>query len=227
MHKPRGQAAIGFIFVTLLIDVMGFAIIIPVLPKLIKGLIHSDLSEASKYAGWLIALYAIMQFLCSPFIGNLSDKFGRRPVLLASLLGFSIDYFLTAFAPTIGWLFLGRSIAGITGASFTTASAYIADVSTPEKRAANFGLIGVAFGVGFMIGPAIGGFLGDMNVHYPFLAAGGFALLNALFGYFILPESLAVENRRSLDLKRCSPWGTLAQLKKYKSVLNLTASLFL
>ena len=227
MHKPRGQAAIGFIFVTLLIDVMGFGIIIPVLPKLIQGLIHSDLSDASKYAGWLIALYAGMQFFFAPLIGNLSDKYGRRPVLLCSLLGFSIDYFLTAFAPAIGWLFLGRSVAGVTGASFTTASAYIADVSPPEKRAANFGLVGVAFGVGFIIGPFLGGILGDMNVRYPFFAAGGLALLNALFGYFILPESLAVENRRPLDLKRCSPWGTLVQLKKYKAVLKLTTSLFL
>jgi DHA1 family tetracycline resistance protein-like MFS transporter len=227
MHKPKGQAAIGFIFVTLLIDVLGFGIIIPVLPDLIKGLIHSDLSAASAYSGILLAVYAGMQFFFAPLIGNLSDKFGRRPVLLFSLLGFSIDYFLTAFAPTIGWLFVGRTIAGVTGASFTTASAYIADVSTPEKRAANFGLVGVAFGVGFILGPMLGGLLGKWDIHYPFLAAGGFALLNALFGYFILPESLPVEKRRAFDIKRCSPWGTLIQLKKYKSVIGLTTSLFL
>jgi len=227
MHKPRGQAAIGFIFVTLLIDVMGFGIIIPVLPDLIKGLIHSDLSTASGYAGILLAVYAFMQFFFAPFIGNLSDKFGRRPVLLCSLLGFSIDYFLTAFAPTIWWLFIGRIIAGITGASFTTASAYIADVSAPEKRAANFGLVGVAFGVGFIVGPMLGGTLSNWNIHYPFFAAGGLALLNALFGYFILPESLSIENRRPLDIKRCSPWGTLVALRKYKSVIKLATSLFL
>jgi len=227
MHKPRGQAAIGFIFVTLLIDVMGFGIIIPVLPDLIKGLIHSDLSTASGYAGILLAVYAFMQFFFAPFIGNLSDKFGRRPVLLCSLLGFSMDYFLTAFAPTIWWLFIGRTIAGITGASFTTASAYIADVSSPEKRAANFGLVGVAFGVGFIVGPMLGGTLSNWNIHYPFFAAGGLALLNALFGYFILPESLSIENRRPLDIKRCSPWGTLIALRKYKSVIKLATSLFL
>ena len=227
MHKPRGQAAIGFIFVTLLIDVMGFGIIIPVLPDLIKGLIHSDLSTASGYAGILLAVYAFMQFFFAPFIGNLSDRFGRRPVLLSSLLGFSIDYFLTAFAPTIWWLFIGRTIAGVTGASFTTASAYIADVSPPEKRAANFGLVGVAFGVGFIIGPMLGGILSSWNIHYPFFAAGGLALLNALFGYFILPESLPPEKRRPLDLKRCSPWGTLIALRKYKSVIKLATSLFL
>jgi|SRR6185503_16778254 len=227
MHKPRGQAAIGFIFVTLLIDVMGFGIIIPVLPDLIKGLIHSDLSTASGYAGILLAVYAFMQFFFAPFIGNLSDRFGRRPVLLSSLLGFSIDYFLTAFAPTIWWLFIGRTIAGITGASFTTASAYIADVSPPEKRAANFGLVGVAFGVGFIIGPMLGGILSSWNIHYPFFAAGGLALLNAMFGYFILPESLPLEKRRPLELKRCSPWGTLVALRKYRSVIKLATSLFL
>jgi len=227
MHKPRGQAAIGFIFVTLLIDVMGFGIIIPVLPDLIKGLIHSDLSTASGYAGILLAVYAFMQFFFAPFIGNLSDRFGRRPVLLSSLLGFSIDYFLTAFAPTIWWLFIGRTIAGVTGASFTTASAYIADVSPPEKRAANFGLVGVAFGVGFIIGPMLGGILSSWNIHYPFFAAGGLALLNAMFGYFILPESLPLEKRRPLELKRCSPWGTLIALRKYKSVIKLATSLFL
>lgn len=150
LGKPKPQAALGFIFATLLIDVMGLAIIIPVIPKLIEHLIHGDISEASSYSGWLTAVYASMQFLFSPMIGNLSDKFGRRPVLLCSLLGFSIDYMFLAFAPTIAWLFVGRIIAGVTGASFTTASAYIADISAPEKRAQNFGLVGVAFGLGFI-----------------------------------------------------------------------------
>ena len=227
MHKPKGQAALGFIFATLLIDVMGLGIIIPVLPKLIEHLIHGNISQASSYAGWLTAAYASMQFLFSPLIGNLSDKFGRRPVLLSSLFGFGVDYLFLAFAPTIWWLFLGRIIAGITGASFTTATAYIADVSTPEKRAAHFGLVGVAFGLGFIIGPVIGGILGKYNVQYPFLAAAGLAFLNVIYGYFILPESLDKENRRPLDLKRCSPWGSLIQLNKYKSVIGLAASLFL
>jgi DHA1 family tetracycline resistance protein-like MFS transporter len=227
MLQPKKQAALGFIFATLLIDVMGLGIIIPVFPKLIKHLIHGDLSQASRYAGWLTLAYAAMQFLFSPLIGNLSDKFGRRPVLLCSLLGFGIDYLFLAFAPTIGWLFVGRLIAGITGASFTTASAYIADISEPEKRAANFGLVGVAFGLGFIIGPVIGGILGKYNVQYPFLAAAGLALLNTVYGFFILPESLSVENRRPLDLKRCNPLGSLIQLSKYKSVIGLAISLFL
>jgi DHA1 family tetracycline resistance protein-like MFS transporter len=227
MHKPKGQAALGFIFATLFIDVMGLAIIIPVIPKLIQHLIHGDVSDASWYGGWLTAAYAIMQFFCAPFIGNLSDKFGRRPVLLCSLVGFSIDYAFSAFAPTIAWLFVGRIVAGITGASYTTANAYIADISTPEKRAANFGIVGVAFGLGFILGPVLGGILGKYDVHYPFIAAAVLALLNAVYGYIILPESLPKENRRPLDLKRCSPWGTLVQLKKYKSVIGLAVSLFL
>jgi len=227
MLKPKKQAALGFIFATLLIDVMGLAIIIPVFPKLIEHLIHGNVSDASLYGGWLTAVYAIMQFLCSPLIGNLSDKYGRRPVLLCSLVGFGIDYLFLAFAPTIGLLFIGRIIAGFTGASFTTANAYIADISEPEKRAANFGLVGVAFGLGFIIGPVIGGILGKYNVQYPFLAAAGLAFLNAAYGYFILPESLAPEHRRPLELKKINPFTSLFQLKKYKSVVGLAASLFL
>src|ERR1700749_1512785 len=230
MNKPiaqKRQAALGFIFATLLIDVMGLGIIIPVIPKLIEHLIHGDISEAASYAKWLTAAYAVMQFAFAPLIGNLSDKFGRRPVLLCSLLGFGVDYLFSAFAPTIGWLFVGRIVAGITGASFTTASAYIADISTPEKRAANFGLVGVAFGLGFIIGPVIGGILGRYNVQYPFLAAAGLAFLNAIYGYFILPESLAPENRRPLEFKKINPFTSLIQLNKDKSVVGLAASLFL
>lgn len=225
--KSKKQAALGFIFATLLIDIIGLAIIIPVVPKLIAMLIHGSLSDASSYAGWLTAAYATMQFAFSPLIGNLSDKFGRRPVLLCSLLGFSIDYTFSAFAPTIAWLFVGRIIAGITGASFTTASAYIADVSTPEKRAQNFGMIGVAFGLGFIIGPVIGGILGKYDVHYPFIAAAILALINAAYGYFVLPESLPIEKRRDLDLKKINPFTSVFQLKKYQSVFGLAVSLFL
>lgn len=223
LKKP---AALSFIFITLLIDVIGLAIIIPVFPKLIETLIHGNVSDASRISGLLLVAYAVMQFLCAPLVGNLSDKYGRRPVLLFSLLGFGIDYLFLAFAPTIGWLFLGRIIAGITGASFTTASAYIADVSTPEKRAQNFGMIGVAFGLGFILGPVIGGILGKMDTHYPFYAAAALAFLNALYGFFILPESLSRENRRPLDWRRCNPVGTLIQLKKYPSVVNLSVCLF-
>ncbi len=223
--KPK--AALGFIFATLLIDVMGFGIIIPVIPKLIEHLIHGNISEAAKYATWLTTAYAVMQFLFAPLIGNLSDKFGRRPVLLCSLLGFGVDYLFSAFAPTIWWLFVGRIVAGITGASFTTGSAYIADISTPENRAANFGMVGVAFGVGFIIGPIIGGVLGKYDMHYPFIAAAVLALLNATYGYFILPESLAPEHRRPLDIKKLNPFTSLLQLKKYKSVIGLAVSIFL
>ena len=225
--KPKKQAALGFIFATMLIDVMGLGIIIPVIPQLIENLIHGNISDATYYGGLLTAAYATMQFLISPVIGNLSDKFGRRPILLCSLIGFSIDYFFSAFAPTISWLFVGRIIAGITGASFTTATAYISDVSTPEKKAANFGMIGVAFGLGFIIGPAVGGFLGKFNIHYPFIAAGGLALLNAIYGYFILPESLDAAHRRNFEWKRANPIGSLKQISQYKNVLGLAVSLFL
>lgn len=227
ISQEKKPAALSFIFITLLIDVIGLAIIIPVFPKLIEGLIHGNVSDASKISGLLLVAYAVMQFLCAPLVGNLSDKYGRRPVLLFSLLGFGIDYLFLAFAPTIGWLFLGRIIAGITGASFTTASAYIADVSTPEKRAQNFGMIGVAFGLGFILGPVIGGILGKMDTHYPFYAAAALAFLNAAYGFFILPESLSKENRRPLDWKRCNPLGTLIQLKKYPSVISLSVCLFI
>lgn len=225
--KAKKQAALGFIFVTLLIDITGLGIIIPVLPKLIETLIHGNLSDASRYAGLLTLAYAVMQFLFAPVLGNLSDKYGRRPVLLGSLTGFGIDYLFLAFAPSIGWLFVGRAIAGITGASYTTASAYIADVSTPEKRAQNFGMIGIAFGLGFIIGPVIGGILGKYSTQLPFIAAAGLALLNALYGFFVLPESLDKEHRRPFELRRANPIGSLKQLNKYPAVLGLAASLFL
>ena len=154
MSKDKKQAAVGFIFITMLIDITGWGIIIPVIPKLIKELINGDISEAAKYGGWLTFAYAITQFIFAPIIGSLSDKFGRRPIILISLFGFSLDYLLLAFSPTITWLFIGRIIAGITGASLTTAAAYIADVSTLENRAKNFGMIGAAFGLGFIIGTA-------------------------------------------------------------------------
>jgi DHA1 family tetracycline resistance protein-like MFS transporter len=226
IQQEKRPAGLSFIFITLLIDVIGLAIIIPVFPKLIEGLIHGNVSDASRISGLLLVAYAVMQFLCAPLVGNLSDKYGRRPVLLFSLLGFGIDYLFLAFAPTIGWLFVGRIIAGITGASFTTASAYIADVSTPEKRAQNFGMIGVAFGLGFILGPVIGGILGKIDTHYPFYAAAALAFINALYGFFILPESLSKEHRRPLDWKRCNPLGTLIQLRKYPSVINLSVCLF-
>jgi DHA1 family tetracycline resistance protein-like MFS transporter len=226
MNQPR-KAAMSFIFITLLIDVTGLGLIIPVLPKLIEQLTGGTISQASQWGGWLTFAYAIMQFVCAPIIGNLSDKYGRRPVLLLSLMGFGIDYLFLAFAPTIWWLFLGRIIAGITGASFTTASAYIADVSTPENRAQNFGLLGAAFGLGFIIGPSMGGLLAHYGIRVPFFVAAGFSLLNAAYGYFVLPESLSKENRRGFDWKRANPLGSLLHLKKYPSVIGLIWSMVL
>lgn len=225
--KATGSAALGFIFVTLLIDVTGFGIIIPVMPDLIKELAHTDNSTASKYSGWLMAAYAIMQFLCAPVLGNLSDRYGRRPVLLFSLFGFGIDYILLAYAPNMWWLLVGRIVAGITGASFTTAMAYIADISTPEKKAQNFGMVGAAFGLGFIVGPVIGGLLGELGARVPFLVAAGLTLLNWLYGYFVLPESLTKENRRPFQWSRANPVGALLHLKKYPAITSLVISLVL
>ncbi|MBL7825960.1 MAG: TCR/Tet family MFS transporter [Saprospiraceae bacterium] len=225
--KNNYQAAVGFIFVTLLLDVTGFGIIIPVLPKLIMDLSGKDLSHASQIGGWLMFAYALTQFIFAPILGGLSDRYGRRPILLGSLFGFCLDYLLSAFAPTIGWLFLGRMVAGIMGSSFTTASAYIADVSTPDKRAQNFGMIGAAFGLGFILGPAIGGFLGGFGPKAPFLAAAALAFLNWLYGLFILPESLKPENRRPFDWKRANPIGTMVQIVKYPIIRSLLFSLVL
>jgi DHA1 family tetracycline resistance protein-like MFS transporter len=222
------KAAIGFIFITLLIDVTGLGLIIPVVPKLIEQLLHTtDISKVALFGGLLTFSYAIMQFLFAPVLGNLSDKFGRRPILLFSLFGFGLDYVLLAFAPSIGWLFVGRVIAGITGASMTTASAYIADISTPETRAQNFGMIGAAFGLGFIVGPVIGGLLGEMGPRIPFLVAAGLALLNAAYGYFVLPESLGVENRRAFDWKRANPISSLKNLSRFPAVSGLILSMFL
>lgn len=221
------KAAVGFIFITLIIDVMGWGLIIPVMPKLIAELKHISINEASPYGAWLLSVYAFTQLLFAPVIGNLSDKYGRRPVLLSSLLGFGIDYLFLALAPTYGWLFVGRIIAGITGASFTTASAYIADVSTNENRAKNFGLIGAAFGIGFVIGPALGGLLAGLGVRAPFYAAAALCLLNSLYGYFFLPESLNQEHRREFHWKRANPLGSLRLLKKYPTIGGLAFCFFL
>ena len=226
MASPR-KAAVGFIFITLLIDVMGWGLIIPVMPKLISQLKGIPVNEASSYGAWLLSAYAITQFVFAPVIGNLSDRFGRRPVLLSSLTGFGIDYIFLALAPTYGWLFVGRIIAGITGASFTTGAAYIADVSTPATRAKNFGLIGAAFGLGFIIGPALGGLLAGWGVRAPFYAAAGLCLLNALYGYFVLPESLSKEKRRRFEWKKANPFGAFQFLKKTPAIGGLAICYFL
>lgn len=219
------KAALSFIFITLLLDVIGIGLIIPVFPQLIEQLIGGNISQASQWSGWLTFVYAIMQFVCAPIIGNLSDKYGRRPVLLLSLFGFGIDYIFLALAPTIWWLFVGRIIAGIFGASMTTATAYIADISTNENRAQNFGMIGAAFGVGFIIGPALGGLLGEIGPRVPFIAAAILTLVNVVYGYFVLPESLDKEHRRAFEWKRANPLGSLMQLKKYKGLGGLIIAL--
>lgn len=230
---PVKRPAIGFIFITLLLDVTGWGIIIPVMPNLVRELLGggvnslSSVSAAATYGGWLIASYAITQFFCAPIVGGLSDRYGRRPVLLGSLLGFGIDFLFQGFAPTIGWLFVGRVIAGVMGASFSTAGAYIADISTPENKAQNFGMIGAAFGLGFIIGPVIGGLLGDFGPRVPFFAAAGLAFMNFLYGYFILPESLKQENRRTFTWARANPIGTFKSLFRFKVVVGLFISLAL
>ena len=211
----------------MLIDVIGWGIIIPVIPGLIEELIQGDISEAAKVGGWITFAYAITQFIFAPLIGNLSDQYGRRPIILISLLGFTLDYILLALAPSITWLFIGRIIAGITGASITTASAYIADISTIENRAKNFGMIGAAFGLGFIIGPVIGGLLGQYGARVPFYAAAALCFLNFLYGYFILPESLPKEKRSVLNLKKANPIGSFLHLKKYPKLIGLASSMFL
>jgi len=226
MAAPR-KAAMGFIFITLILDVTGLGIIIPVFPRLIQELIGGGVSEASQWGGWLTFAYAFMQFIFAPVLGNLSDQYGRRPILLFSLLGFGIDYIFLALAPSIGWLFVGRILAGITGASITTATAYIADISTDKNRAQNFGMIGAAFGLGFIIGPVLGGLLGQVSSRLPFIVSAILTLLNALYGYFVLPESLDKANRRKFEWKRANPLGSLLQLKKYPSIGGLIGSLIL
>ncbi len=216
---------LSFIFVTLLVDVLGVGIIIPILPKLIQSLAHGSVAAGARDYGWLLSLYGAMQFLFSPLLGALSDRFGRRPVLLLSLFFTGVDYVIMALAPTLAWLFVGRVLSGITGASFTAASAYIADVSPPEERAQNFGLIGAAFGIGFIVGPALGGLLGHWGARLPFWAAAALAGANALYGLVILPESLPKEHRRRLSWREANPVGALYVLGRYPIVWGLTGAL--
>lgn len=223
----KKKAALGFIFVTVLIDIIGIGFIIPIVPELIMELSDKSNSEAAFIGGLLTATYAVMQFIFAPILGGLSDKLGRRPVLLIALLGLGLDYLVIVFAPSLVWLFLARMISGICGSSITVANAYIADISTKEDRAKNFGMIGAAFGLGFIIGPGIGGILGGIGTRVPFMVAAGLSLLNWLYGYFIIPESLPAENRRPFDWSRANPIGTLANVFKYKTLVGLIACLFL
>ena len=219
--KPERQAAIAFILITLFIDILGIGIIVPVLPELVKELLGENKAQAAWYVGIIAASYATMQFFFAPLLGALSDRFGRRPILLASLFGFGIDFLVQGFAPNLYWLFAGRVFAGIMGASFTTANAYIADVSTPENRARNFGMVGMMFGLGFIIGPLLGGLLGGYSLRLPFFVAAGLALLNWLYGYFILPESLPKENRSGIQWHKANPLGALVHLRQYPIVAGL------
>jgi len=228
MSAPdRGSAATYFIVGTILIDAIGFGIIIPVLPRLVMQLGHLSLADATRMGGWLAAIYALMQFLCGPLAGNLGDRFGRRPVLLLALAGFGVDYLLLGFAPTLAWLFAGRLIAGVFGASFGPATAALADITPPEQRAKRFGLVGAAFGIGFIVGPAIGGLMGEISVRAPFYAAAAFSGANFLFGLAYFPETLTPDKRRAFSLARANPVGALLVAKKMPGVLGLAGILLL
>ncbi len=218
----RHKAALGFIFVTALMDVTALGLMIPVLPNLVKEMVGGDFATATKMTGYFAVAWGLLQFVFSPIQGMLSDRFGRRPVLLISIFGLSVDYIFMALAPTIGWLFIGRIINGITSASFSTAGAYVADVSKPEDRAKNFGLIGAAFSIGFVIGPALGGFLGGIDLRLPFWVSAGLGLTNWLYGFFVLPESLPKEKRaKTFDWKKANPVGSFKLLRSHPELLGL------
>jgi DHA1 family tetracycline resistance protein-like MFS transporter len=223
----RRTPALSFIFLTLLLDVLGFGLIIPVGPRLVEQLQGGGEAEAAPIVGLLAATYAAMQFVFAPMLGALSDRFGRRPVLLVSMFGSGVDYIAMALVPTVPWLFVTRAINGISGASITAASAYIADVTPPERRAAGFGIVGAAFGIGFVLGPLLGGLLGDIDIRLPFYVAGGTALVNWCYGFLILPESLPPERRRSAEGFRWDPFAGLARLRQYRFAMHMAGALFL
>jgi DHA1 family tetracycline resistance protein-like MFS transporter len=227
----RRKPALVFIFITLVLDVLGFGLLIPVAPKLVESLLHGGQggteAEAAPFVAGLQSLFYAMAFLFAPALGVLSDRVGRRPVILISLFGSGVDYFMMAMAPTLGWLFVTRIINGLTGASFSVASAYVADVTPPERRAVGFGLIGAAFGLGFVIGPIIGGVLGNIDIRLPFYVAGGLTMVNWLYGLFVLPESLSPENRSPFRLRRANPIGAFYALGRYPLVAGMAVALFL
>jgi DHA1 family tetracycline resistance protein-like MFS transporter len=222
----HGRAAFAFIFVTVLLDMLALGVIVPVLPKLIIRFEHGDMSMAATQTGIFAFVWAAMQFVFAPVTGVLSDRFGRRPVVLLSNFGLGCDYILMALAPTLSWLFLGRVISGITSASFPTATAYIADVTPEDQRAAKFGMLGAAFGLGFIVGPALGGMLGGMGLRYPFWAAAGLSLANAAYGFFVLPESLAKERRSAFSLRKANPLGSLKLLRSHPELFGLAIAMF-
>jgi DHA1 family tetracycline resistance protein-like MFS transporter len=224
--KPR-KAALTFIFVMVVLDVMALGIIIPVLPKLVESMSGGNTARAAEIYGIFGTAWGLMQFVFSPILGALSDAYGRRPILLFSTLGLGLDYILMAVAPDLVWLFIGRLISGVTAASFSTANAYIADVTPPENRAGAFGLIGAAFGIGFVLGPALGGIMGDLDPRLPFWVAAGLTLVNAAYGFFVLPESLPFERRMAFSWARANPMGSLRLLAQHRQLLGLAGVAFL
>jgi MFS transporter, DHA1 family, tetracycline resistance protein len=219
MTDYAGRKPLAFIFVTRLVDAIGFGIVMPVLPQLLLSMGATDIAAATRIGGWMLVTYAALQFFCGPIVGNLSDRFGRRPVILISLFAYGVDYALMGFAPSIFWLFIGRAIAGIAGAVYVPANAFVADVTPPEKRAHAFGIVSSAFGLGFIIGPGIGGLLGELGPRAPFFTAAALAAANFLFGMFVLPESLPPERRRAFSWRRANPLGVSALLKHHPVVL--------
>ena len=225
-REPR-KAAIAFIFITIVLDVLAMGIVIPVLPKLVESFLHHDTGKAAIMYGLFGTTWAVMQFFAGPILGSISDRYGRRRVILMSCLGLGLDYCFMGWAPSLGWLFVGRVISGITAAGLPTAMAYISDVSTPEKRAANFGIVGAAFGLGFILGPAFGGLLGSISPRLPFWIAGALTLVNVAYGAFVLPESLPADQRRAFDWGRANPLGSLRLLRSRKGLLGLATVYFL
>jgi DHA1 family tetracycline resistance protein-like MFS transporter len=227
-HPPKGhRAAATFIFFTITLDMLAFGMIAPVLPRLIEGFLHGDTSSAAKMLGLFGTVFAAMQFFFSPIIGSLSDRFGRRPLVLLSNFGLGLDYLLMAWAPALNWLFLGRVISGLTSSSIPTAMAYMADVTPRERRAAAFGMLNAAFGIGFVLGPAVGGLLGNINPRLPFWAAGGLSLINGMYGLFVLPESLTKENRSFFSWARANPVGSLSLLRSHAGMIAISTVLLL
>lgn len=225
--RAPSRAAFAFIFVTVALDMLALGIMAPVLPKLIVAFEGGAMAEAARMTGVFGFVWAAMQFVCAPVLGALSDRFGRRPVVLLSNFGLGLDYLVMALAPTLSWLFLGRVISGITASSFPTASAYVADVTPPDERAARFGMLGAAFGLGFIVGPAAGGLLGGIDLRLPFWVAAGLSLVNAAYGFFILPESLPAERRARLQWRHANPMGSLTLLRSTPTLLGLAAVAFL
>jgi DHA1 family tetracycline resistance protein-like MFS transporter len=221
-NSSPSKYAMTFIFLTVLLDMVGFGLIIPVQPALIKDVGHMDVGDASIIAGWMFFAFSATQFLFGPALGSLSDAYGRRPLLLLAVFGLGIDYLITALAPSIFWLFVGRTFAGLCGTSYVIANAYIADITAPENRAKAFGMMGAAFGLGFVIGPAIGGLLGAFGPRVPFYVAAAVSMLNLVFGWFALPETLSKDQRRPFDAARANPIGTFKVFASYPNILPLS-----